>query len=137
MKKLRVIMSLTLVAMLVFTVTLIQAKDNPANSPPCYGLRGEASAICTTAVATGCYRKEIKSQKACEILETQYKDKIGNKPPWIPMKRLTKIEIDANNDGTMDYAEHYTPDANGSMTKEEWDHNNDGTVDRIYYYTSE
>jgi len=77
MKKLSVIIGMTLVAMLIFTTAPIQAKDNPSNSPLCDGLKAKAKGICIAAVAKGCDNEENQSLSACKILRKQYKDENG------------------------------------------------------------
>ena len=133
MKKLSLIIGLTLVAMLIFTTTPIQAKDNPSKNPLCDGLTGKAKGICTAAVAKGCDKVKNQSLKACKIHEDQYYDVTGEQPPWVKM--LVKTEADNNNDGTKDSASYHTYDANGNLATITEDNDYNGTIDRVRYYT--
>ena len=49
--------------------------------------------------------------------------------------KITKDEMDSNNDGTIDIVAHTTYDLNGNVIKNELDSNNDGTIDSVAYVT--
>ncbi len=79
-----IIIELTLAVMLTFTITPLQAEDNPANSPLCAGLTHKAKGLCTAAVAVGCDIFETSRTTPCKILSGQYKQETGQQSPWEP-----------------------------------------------------
>jgi hypothetical protein len=133
MKQLSVIIGLTLVAILIFTTTPIQAKDNPSNSTLCAGLIGKAKGICTAAVAKGCDKRGNQLLQACIIHEDQYYDLTEEKPPWI--KRLVRVDMDNNNDGSIESVSYRFYDEDGNLWKMEMDSDKDGDINSTTYYT--
>ncbi len=53
-----------------------------------------------------------------------------------PVLKQIDLEVDTNADGTPDYIETYTYDANGNLLSESYDDNGDGTPDYIYTFTN-
>jgi hypothetical protein len=81
MKKIALVSLACLLALLLVVPVQAQPQQNMATNPICADLTGQASSICTRAVAAGC--TEDASSEKCQGLEADFTQLTGEEPYWV------------------------------------------------------